>query len=220
MLVRMRYIVFGIGLLSLLLASCESEGEPDVEVFDLEKKLKETETKYNGEYLKVVDSNEKEERPKRAIHGNAAIYQGEVNVVLENKDYTKQINSFKKAFTSLHLSEEGIRMRMQDMYDFQMNIALSQKNVFENVLGTYRPGTMGKRNFVADVSFEDFVDGEQCTFKWSKGTLELISFSPGLGKVEIHLSGDVVDQQNQTSPIDLKVNMNFVEVHSSVRPNT
>lgn len=216
----MKYVVFSIGLLFFSLVSCDSAEESDVQVYDLEQKLKETEIKYNGEYLKVVDPNEKEERPKRAIHGNAAIYQGEVQLNLKNLGYKKKINSFKKAFTSLHLSEEGIRMRMQDMDDFQMNIALSQNNVFGDILGTYFPGTIGRKNFVADVSFEDVIDGELYTFQWIKGTLDLSSFSPGLGKVELHLTGEVINQENQSSSIDLKINMNFEEVHSSVRPNT
>ncbi len=214
---KMRPLLF---LVLISLFACNTPETEDTEIYDLEEKLKEVETKYNNEYIKIIDPDENEGRPKRAIHGNAAINQGETYIELDDTFFVKKINSYKKAYTSLHLSAKGVRMRMKDMYDFELNVGLSHDNVFGNVLGTYTPGEIGSKNFVAMVTFSDKIEDKIQTYHWKTGKLEFKNFSPGLGTIELHVSGIAEDDEKNARKLNLMVNMNFEDVHSSIRPKS
>lgn len=197
--------------------SC-SEAEDDFEVLDEEKIRENYETKYNNEYIKIIDEDLKNKKPqKRLINADAPLRLGIVKISIDNIE--KEINTFKKGSTDMHMSDKGLRLRIHDMYDFKLSIFLKNKDILKKAKNTYT-ASENEKNLTGEISYYDKIEKQPVEYNWIKGKAVLSDFSPGLGTVNLSISGKAKKVDNDALvEINISISMNFEEVTSSVGIN-
>ena len=210
---RINLIYFFVVLLSL---GCSTQQEEESTITPYAQPKEHEETVYTGEYLKIIDE-ETENQPKqpRLINAKAPLHLGRIDFTLGDTSMT--YTTFQKGYTDMHFGKSGVKMRIHDMYDASFNIHLSTDDVFTKTIRTYYPETKKKQPF-ASLSYTNTFGGETKKYDWISGRLEVKEFSTVQGKIVIHVTGEMVTNEKDTAPIDLKMDLLFEHVHSSVQP--
>lgn len=197
-----------------IIYSC-SETEDDFEILDEEKIKENYETKYNNEYIKIIDEDDQNKKPqKRLINADAPLRLGILKINVDNIE--KEVNTFKKGSTDMHLSEKGLRIRIHDMYDCKLSIFLENDNILKKAKGTYTPNNSAK-NFTGKITYYDNIEQVPVEYTWTKGKAVLSDFSPGLGTVKMLITGKAKKEESTTTvDMSISISMNFEEVTSSV----
>ena len=209
-------LIFFILFFIFLGGSC-TNAEVNTDKQKIKQEAQEQETVYNGEYIKIIDKEAEKNRPKRAINDYAPVRLGDIKIKVGENE--KEINTFKKGKTDMHITEKGIIMRIADMQQLSLNITINNKDIFNKAVQSYRPQKEERENLTAKVTYKDVVNNQPARINWSGGKLQLTSFSPGLGAVELKLTGTGTDESSgETVPLEIELSMNFEEIHSSIRP--
>lgn len=198
----------------VFISSCSTEPEEEKDPYPVKEGQQ---LKYNNEYLKIIDKNEGADKPQRLINEDAILNLGLLEI--EWGDYTKKIKTFRKGGTDMHFSERGIRIRVRDMHDFQLNIQLFHAKSPFHVEGVRFTSGEGK-NKKAHLEIFDRWENDSIHLVWEEGKLEVEKLIPSSGKVELSLSGsatDIISQQKQ--PVEVRLELRFEQVTSSFRPS-
>lgn len=214
----MKIIVSNILIMLLMIGCTSSEEKTEEEVASYAQPKENEETVYTGEYIKIVDEEvEKQPKQPRLINAKAPLYLGRIDFTLGDTSIT--YTTFQKGYTDMHFSEKGVKMRIHDMYDAAFEIQLFTSDVFNKTIQTYYPEHKNKKP-LARIEYANQFDGNLKTYQWDSGNLDVTQFSTVQGKIRFTVTGEMKNIENPTNrlPINLKVDMRFEHVHSSVRP--
>lgn len=202
--------------LILLIVSCSQE-EEHFEVLDPEKIQKEHETKYNNEYIKIIEKDAGKDQPKRMINADAPLHLGSIEVTTNNE--TKKFHTFKKGGSHLSLSEKGLRLTVNDMYNARFVIFLGNNAILKNAVNTYTPSEE-PLHLQGSIDYYDKIEGKEVHYQWISGKAKLSEFSAGLGTVKLSVTGKATElNAKKTVDFNIEFALNIEEVTSSVNPN-
>lgn len=198
-----------------LLFSCQTEQEEEVDPYPIEEGQS---IKYNNEYLKVIDDDEAQNRPKRLINENAILNLGELEITWGED--TKKVTAFRKGGTDLHFSKKGVRMRISDMYDLQISLNIFHKKDPFGVADNHFELGQGDNNRF-EIEIEDKWEIGELNLTWRKeAVIKIEQLKASTGEVKLQFTGKATNEISQeTRPFTLKMAMRFEEITSSVRPN-
>ena len=168
-----------------------------------------------GEYIQIIDESlEPEKKTKRLINADAQLALGELLITLGDKNW--KYVAFKKGGTSMHLSDDGLRMSVEEHNGFQWWCVLDNKNITTDAVGTYSPRTEDtKRGGMQYFILVD--DGEKQKWNWTSGKFHLEQFNHKNGEVSGKLTGQVTNEQNnQVEKIEMRFKLRFEDVTSTV----
>lgn len=201
-------------VLIILLSACAEE-EEEFNVLDPDKIKAEHETKYNNEYIKIIDKDAQKDKPKRMINADAPLRSGKISVDIN--DQTKEFNTFKKGGTHMSLSEKGMRLHIKDMYDAHFSIYLGNNNILKDAVNNYTYSSEVK-HLNGNIDYKDKNEGEEVHYQWVSGKAKLSEFSAGLGTVKLSLAGKAKElNTEEIVDFNLEMSLNIEEVTSSIR---
>ncbi|MCC5922712.1 MAG: hypothetical protein JJT77_02905 [Crocinitomicaceae bacterium] len=203
------------GCVTLLFVACSpSAGD---EVLSLENlDTADLKTLNKGDYIQIVDESlTPEKKTKRLINEDAQLALGQLHIILGTKEWSYV--AFKKGGTSMHLSDNGLRLSVEEHNGFQWWCVLDNKNILaEDALGVYTPReTSGKRS--AMQYFILVQDGEKQKWNWTSGKFYLEQFNHKNGEVSGKLIGEATNEQsNEVEKIEMRFQLRFEDVTSTV----
>ena len=197
-------------IISCLLFSCKTEEQKDTL-----PTLKEGQTlKYNNEYLKIIDEDNEKDKPARLINAEAPLRLGQLNFTLNSESFN--VHTFKKGYTSLHLSEKGARILLRDMNNTSFQFFIRHTDVLSTITGTYPLSSSDQLN-TASIELTRFIKGDTLTFKNKKGTLYLTKFNPRNGQIELRVDGQLENIKTKSLvPLLLDLTIRIEDVTSNV----
>ena len=172
--------------------------------------------KYNNEYLKVIDDEDEQKKPQRLINQDAMLNLGELT--LSWGDFNKTIKSFRKGGTDLHFSKTGLRMRIRDMYDFQLTVQFfNEKDPFKLSGLSFTPGEGVNKK--AHLEILDVYEKDSIHLIFKDGSINVTKLNATTGEMILDISGKALNLQDATTQtLNCKLNIRFEQVTSSVRP--
>lgn len=199
-----------ISIIYCLLFSCQTEEQKDTL-----PALQEGQTlKYNNEYLKIIDEDSEKDKPARLINAEAPLRLGQLNYTLNDESFN--IHTFKKGYTSLHLSEKGARILLRDMNNTSFQFFIRHADVLSDITGAYPLSASNQLN-TASVELTRVIKGDTLNFNSKKGTLSLTTFSPRNGQLELRIDGQLENTQTGSLvPFLLDLALRIEDVTSSV----
>ena len=215
----MKKSISSILILFLIIGCTSSEENTEEEVAPYAQPKEDEETVYTGEYIKIIDEEaEKQQKSPRLINAKAPLHLGRIDFTLGDTNMT--YTTFQKGYTDMHFSEKGVKMRIHDMYDAAFEIQLYTNDIFNKTIQTYYPAHRQK-NPLASIEYTNQFDGNLKTYQWDSGSIDVTQFSTVQGKIRFTVTGEMKNIADPTDglPINMKVDMRFEHVHSSVRPN-
>ncbi len=200
-----------------LLISCSSEeSNKETPVASYAQPKEGEETVNAGEYIKIIDEETKaQQKQPRLINAKSPLHLGRIDLTIG--DTSIIYNTFQKGYTDMHLSEKGVKMRIHDMYDASFEIYLNTSDVFTKTKQTYYPR---QKSPTASVVYTNKLKDTLHSYEWISGSLTVTEFSTATGKIRFFVTGEMQNSNDLTDilPLDLKVDMRFEHVHSTVRP--
>lgn len=168
-----------------------------------------------GEYIQIIDESlEPEKKTKRLINADAQLALGELHIMLDEKAW--KYVAFKKGGTSMHLSDNGLRMSVEEHNGFQWWCVLDNKNIIADALGAYSP----RAENVERSAMQYFIlvdDGEKHKWNWTSGKFHLEQFNHKNGEVSGKLTGQATNEQNnEVDKIEMRFKLRFEDVTSTI----
>lgn len=201
--------------LVLFMCACSVDEKEEFEVLDPDKIEAEHETKYNNEYIKIIDKDAPKKKSKRMINADAPLRMGTISVTINGEK--KEFHTFKKGGTHLSLSEKGMRLHIKDMYEAHFSIFLGNNNILKDAVNSYTYSSEVK-HLNGNIDYKDKNEGEEVRYQWVSGKAKLSEFSAGLGTVKLSLAGKAKElNTEEIVDFNLEMSLNIEEVTSSIR---
>lgn len=161
------------------------------------------EVRYNNQYLKITDKTGNEQ-PVRAIKGNASLVLGYINYKLNDEEVN--LTNFQQAGTSMHLSDQGLKLSVKTLNGFKAYISIIHSDVMSLTHGEFN-----QEQVEINVTSEE---GQMYILQ--KGKINLKAINIKKGTVDLLASGEFTDMENNPQNMSFELNMKFEEKTSTV----
>jgi len=159
------------------------------------------EAKWNGEYLKVVDGDEP--KIKRKSQGSDFYSMGNVSLIIEGDSIKFKL--FERKKNVLTFTTERINAFIKSAFNEDVHLTFKKTDIVTQHKGEYKADPTGKSMNSVKMTV---ISGEK-EYSLQDGVVEIISFSPRLGTLELKIDGTFKAKDGSKKQGKGAIKMNF-----------